>query len=225
MVGSGQHQHTERFSKVTGPQLAFSEELHAQKYRGEGESFREAMNRVASSLSDGEEHYKELREILLDSRFLPAGRVQSAMGSTRNVTPYNCFVSGTIEDSFVEGHGSIMERAKEAAATMRMGGGIGYDFSSLRPRGAMIKKLQSRSSGPVSFMEIFDAVCRCVASSGHRRGAQMGVMRIDHPDIEQFIRAKQNESHLTGFNHLRRGDGRVHVRADGRATVRPEVGR
>lgn len=185
---------------MSGPQLAFSEELHAQKYRGEGESFREAMNRVANALKDDEQHYKDLRDILLDMRFLPAGRVQSAMGSTRSVTPYNCFVSGTIEDSFVQGHGCIMERAKEAAATMRMGGGIGYDFSTLRPRGALIKKLQSRSSGPVSFMEIFDAVCRCVASSGHRRGAQMGVMRVDHPDIEEFIHAKQNESRLTGFN-------------------------
>ena len=124
-------------------------------------------------------------------RFLPAGRVQSAMGSTRAVTPYNCYVSGAIEDSFVDGHGSIMQRALEAAATMRQGGGIGYDFSTLRPRGATIRKLQSSSSGPIAFMEIFDSVCRCVASSGHRRGAQMGVLRVDHPDIEEFIRAKQ----------------------------------
>jgi len=116
------------------------------------------------------------------------------------VTPYNCFVSGEIADSFVEDEGSIMQRAAEAAATMRMGGGIGYDFSSLRPRGALIKKLQSKSSGPISFMEIFDAVCRCTASSGHRRGAQMGVMRVDHPDIEEFIAAKNNQTKLTGFN-------------------------
>ncbi|MGW8181870.1 MAG: adenosylcobalamin-dependent ribonucleoside-diphosphate reductase, partial [bacterium] len=93
-----------------------------------------------------------------------------------------------------------MERTKEAAATMRMGGGIGYDFSTLRPRGALVRKLQSQSSGPVSFMEIFDAVCRGTASSGHRRGAQMAVLRIDHPDIEEFIHAKQNNNHLTGFN-------------------------
>ena len=183
-----------------GPSLPFSQELHAQKYRGEGENFREAMSRVASSLSDNHDHYHHFRESLLDQRFMPAGRIQSAMGSTRQTTPYNCFVSGHIEDSFVLGHGSIMDRATEAAATMRMGGGIGYDFSSLRPRGALIKKLQSRSSGPVSFMEIFDAICRCVASSGHRRGAQMGVLRVDHPDIEEFIHAKQNENTLTGFN-------------------------
>jgi ribonucleoside-diphosphate reductase alpha chain len=185
---------------MTGPQLPFADSLHAEKYRSPGEGFREAMNRVSSALSDSPEHYHEFREILLGMRFLPAGRVQTAMGSTKNVTPYNCYVAGTIEDSFVHGNGSIMDRAKEAAATMRMGGGIGYDFSTLRPKGAMIKKLQSQSSGPLAFMEIFDAVCRCVASSGHRRGAQMGVMRVDHPDIEEFLHAKQNQNKLTGFN-------------------------
>lgn len=183
-----------------GPTLPFSDELHGQKYRCEGESFRDAMNRVASALSDSEDHYQSFREILLNMRFMPAGRIQTAIGSTKNVTPYNCYVSGVIEDSFIEGSGSIMRRAEEAAQTMRMGGGIGYDFSTLRPRGAMIKKLQSRSSGPVTFMGIYDAVCRCVASSGHRRGAQMGVLRVDHPDIEEFIYAKHNETALTGFN-------------------------
>lgn len=185
---------------MSGPQLKYSDEIHAQKYRGPGESFREAMNRVSGALKDDDKHWKELRDILMDMRFMPAGRVQSAMGAARSVTPYNCYVSGTIDDSFVEGSGSIMQRAQEAAATMRMGGGIGYDFSTLRPRGAMIKKLQSQSSGPISFMEIYDAVCRCVASSGHRRGAQMGVLRVDHPDIEEFIHAKQNNGRLTGFN-------------------------
>lgn len=182
------------------PTEKFADDLHAEKYRGKGESFEEAMQRVASALSDGEEHYREFRGILQGKRFLPAGRVQAAMGSTKQVTPYNCYVSGTIEDSFVDGNGSIMDRAKEAAATMRMGGGIGYDFSSLRPRGDTIRKLDSRSSGPVSFMDIFDSVCRCIASSGHRRGAQMGVLRVDHPDIEEFLHAKQNDSRLTGFN-------------------------
>jgi ribonucleoside-diphosphate reductase alpha chain len=158
------------------------------------------MNRVSGALKDDDKHWREFRDILMDMRFMPAGRVQSAMGAARSVTPYNCYVSGTIDDSFVEGSGSIMQRAMEAAATMRMGGGIGYDFSTLRPRGTMIKKLQSQSSGPVSFMEIYDAVCRCVASSGHRRGAQMGVLRVDHPDIEEFIHAKQNNGRLSGFN-------------------------
>lgn len=183
-----------------GPISPFSQQLHADKYRGPGESFKEGMNRVSNAISDDEPHFRTTRDILLDQRFLPAGRVQAAMGAAKIVTPYNCFVSGTIEDSFVDGHASIMKRATQAAQTMRMGGGIGYDFSTLRPRGAHIRKLGSKSSGPVSFMEIYDAICRCIASSGHRRGAQMGVLRIDHPDIEEFIHAKQNENHLTGFN-------------------------
>lgn len=177
--------------KMHGPQVPYSQELHAQKYRGSGESFREAMNRIAAALKDDDQHFADFRDALLGMRFLPAGRIQSATGSTRQVTPYNCYVSGTINDSFVDGEGSIMVRAAEAAATMRMGGGIGYDFSTLRPRGDLIRKLQSHSSGPISFMHIFDAICKCVASSGHRRGAQMGVMRVDHPDIEEFIHAKQ----------------------------------
>ncbi len=149
------------------------------------------MSRISGALQDSPVHFQAFREIMLDMRFLPAGRVQSAMGSTRGVTAYNCYVSGEIQDTMVDGEASIMMRALEAAATMRQGGGIGYDFSSLRPRGAIIKKLDSKSSGPISFMHIFDAVCKCIASSGHRRGAQMGVLRVDHPDIEEFIRAKQ----------------------------------
>jgi ribonucleoside-diphosphate reductase alpha chain len=129
-------------------------------------------------------------------RFLPAGRVQAAMGAPREVTPYNCFVSRTIEDSM----DGIMTAAWEAAETMRLGGGIGYDFSTLRPRGDHIRSLDSRSSGPVSFMGIFDALCKTIASAGHRRGAQMGVLRVDHPDIEEFIKAKNNSTNLTQFN-------------------------
>jgi ribonucleoside-diphosphate reductase alpha chain len=178
----------------------FSDSLHAEKYRSDGESFREAMNRIAGGLKSDEQHYRSFREILMDLRFMPAGRIQAAVGAPKRVTPYNCFVSGTIEDSFTSGHDSIMARATEAAETMRMGGGIGYDFSTLRPRGDLIAKLGSKSSGPISFMGIFDAICGCVASSGHRRGAQMGVLRVDHPDIEEFVHAKQNESALRGFN-------------------------
>ena len=186
--------------EMYGPTLPISQELHGEKYRQQGEQFYDAMVRIAGALKDSEEHYRALKDIALDMRFLPAGRVQASVGSAKAVTPYNCFVSGTIEDSFTDGYGSIMARATEAATTMRMGGGIGYDFSTLRPNGSLIKKLMSHSSGPISFMQIFDAVCRCVASSGHRRGAQMGVMRVDHPDIEEFIHAKQNSDNLTGFN-------------------------
>jgi ribonucleoside-diphosphate reductase alpha chain len=179
-----------------GPTLPISEEIHAMKYRGKGESFKEAMTRVAEALKDNEAHFNNFRTILYHQRFLPAGRVQSAMGAPRRVTPYNCFVSTTIEDSM----DGIMDAAKRAAETMRLGGGIGYDFSTLRPHGALIRSLDSRSSGPLSFMGIFDAICNTISSAGHRRGAQMGVLRVDHPDIEEFITAKNNSDKLTQFN-------------------------
>ena len=179
-----------------GPTQPISEEIHSMKYRSKGESFREAMTRVAEALKDDEEHFSKFRDILYNQRFLPAGRVQSAMGAPRRVTPYNCFVSVTIEDSM----DGIMEAARRAAETMRLGGGIGYDFSTLRPRGALIRSLDSRSSGPLSFMGIFDAICDTISSAGHRRGAQMGVLRVDHPDIEEFITAKNNSDRLTQFN-------------------------
>lgn len=185
---------------MTGPKTPFAEQLHAEKYRVGGESFKEAMNRVAGALTENEQEFRPFRDILFDQRFMPAGRVQAAVGATRRTTAYNCFVSPAIEDTFVDGPNSIMGCAGQAATTMRMGGGIGYDFSTLRPRGDLIKKLQSKSSGPVSFMEIFDAVGRATSSAGHRRGAQMGVLRVDHPDIEEFIHAKQKPGFLTGFN-------------------------
>lgn len=175
---------------MQGPQLAFSERLHGSKYRGRGETYRDSCYRVASPLSDGKEHFRVFSNILLDQRFLPAGRVQSAVGSLNEVTPYNCYVSGSIEDSLVEGHGSIMQRLLEAAATMRMGGGIGYDFSTLRPFKDLIKSQQTHASGPVSFMKTYDASCKTIASAGERRGAQMAVLLVNHPDVEIFINAK-----------------------------------
>lgn len=181
---------------IYGPSIGISEEIHKMKYRSVGETFKEAMTRVADALKDGEEHFEAFRGILYNMRFLPAGRVQSAMGAPRRVTPYNCFVSMTIEDSM----NGIMEAAANAAKTMQLGGGIGYDFSTLRPHGSLIRSLDSKSSGPMSFMGIFDAVCKTIASAGHRRGAQMAVLRVDHPDIETFIRAKNNSTELTQFN-------------------------
>lgn len=179
-----------------GPMHPHSDQVHAEKYRGPGESFREAMGRVAQPLSDNDDHYKAFRSILLDMRFLPAGRIQAAVGSPKHITPYNCFVSGTIHDSFTHGFdgrgtNSIMDIAQQAAQTMRMGGGIGYDFSTLRPGGDLIRGVQSRTDGPLAFMPINDAVCKATSSAGNRRGAQMGVLRIDHPDAYNFIRAKQ----------------------------------
>ena len=181
---------------MQGPTLPIAIELDEMKYRQEGESFREKCTRIADALKDSDDHFNCFRDILLDQRFLPAGRVQAAMGAARQVTPYNCFVSHTIDDSM----DGIMLAAKDAATTMRLGGGIGYDFSTIRPAGDLISKTGSPSSGPLSFMPIFDAICGAVSSAGHRRGAQMGVLRVDHPDIEKFIRAKRNSHSLTNFN-------------------------
>ena len=166
------------------------------KYCQKDETFDEKVSRIARTLADDQRHKDNLKDVLGNMRFLPAGRVQSAIGSSRITTAYNCFVSGTIEDSM----NTIMEKASEAAETMRRGGGIGYDFSKIRPRGDKIKSLDSQASGPVSFMGIFDSICQTIASSGHRRGAQMGVLRVDHPDIEEFVSAKRNSDRLTGFN-------------------------
>ena len=179
-----------------GMTLPISEEIDAIKYRQTGEDFYSKVVRIANSLKDSDLHFEEFKDVLRHLRFLPAGRVQNAMGAARQTTAFNCFVSGILEDSM----DSIMGRAAQAAETMRRGGGIGYDFSRLRPRGDRIKSLDSKASGAVSFMGIFDSVCQTIASSGHRRGAQMGVLRIDHPDIEQFITSKHNSTALTGFN-------------------------
>ena len=122
-----------------GPVVPSCNDLHASKYRLPNESFDECMARISLHMSDDEEHFKELKEIFLNMRFMPAGRIQSAMGSPRDVTAYNCFVSGTIEDSMQ----SIMEKATQAAETMRRGGGIGYDFSNIRPNGDRIVSLDS----------------------------------------------------------------------------------
>lgn len=183
-----------------GPQTALGQEIHANNYREEGESFREYGNRVAGALTDSPAEYQPFRDDLLEQVTLPGGRIQKAAGSIRGVTMYNCFVSGTIADSFVAGPGSIMARLTEAVTTMRLGGGIGYEFSTLRPKNALIKKLGSKSSGPLAFMDMFDAGCGCVKSAGDRRGAQMGTFDIHHPDIMDFIHAKQGSGRFKNFN-------------------------
>lgn len=179
-----------------GPKTPLAIELDEMKYRLKGETFKESRTRVANALKDSDEHYHDFRDSLLGQYFLPGGRVLSAVGAPREVTPFNCFVSMTIEDSM----DSIMDAAKYAATTMRLGGGIGYDFSNIRPRGTNIVTLDSRASGPVSFMGIFDAICKTISSAGHRRGAQMGCLRVDHPDIEEFISCKSDNTTLTQFN-------------------------
>jgi ribonucleoside-diphosphate reductase alpha chain len=129
-------------------------------------------------------------------RFLPAGRITAGAGTGRSVTLFNCFVMGTIPDSM----GGIFDGLKEAALTMQQGGGIGYDFSTIRPRGAEVKGVAADASGPLSFMDVWDAMCRTIMSAGSRRGAMMATMRCDHPDIEAFIAAKKDPARLRMFN-------------------------
>lgn len=129
-------------------------------------------------------------------KYLPAGRITAGAGTGRNVTLFNCFVMGTIPDSM----GGIFDGLKEAALTMQQGGGIGYDFSTIRPRGAEVKGVAADASGPLSFMDVWDAMCRTIMSAGSRRGAMMATMRCDHPDIEAFIEAKKDPARLRMFN-------------------------
>src|SRR3954451_24479651 len=131
-----------------------------------------------------------------DFRFLPAGRVIAGAGADRQVTLFNCFVMGAIPDDM----GGIFAHLREAALTMQQGGGIGYDFSTLRPRGAYVKGVGADASGPLSFMDVWDAMCRTIMSAGYRRGAMMATLRVDHPDIEAFIEAKREPGRLRMFN-------------------------
>ncbi|CUJ85359.1 Ribonucleoside-diphosphate reductase NrdZ [Shimia thalassica] len=133
---------------------------------------------------------------LEDFKYLPAGRITAGAGTARNVTLFNCFVMGTIPDSMA----GIFDMLKEAALTMQQGGGIGYDFSTIRPRGADVKGVAADASGPLSFMDVWDAMCRTIMSAGSRRGAMMATMRCDHPDIEYFITAKSDPARLRMFN-------------------------
>ena len=129
-------------------------------------------------------------------KFLPAGRITAGAGTGRSVTLFNCFVMGTVPDNMA----GIFEGLKEAALTMQQGGGIGYDFSTIRPRGAEVKGVAADASGPLSFMDVWDAMCRTIMSAGSRRGAMMATMRCDHPDIEAFIEAKRDPARLRMFN-------------------------
>ena len=135
-------------------------------------------------------------QALTDFAFLPAGRILAGAGTGRTVTLFNCFVMGRIEDDL----SSIFDNVKEAARTMQQGGGIGHDFSTLRPKGALVKSIGADASGPVSFMDVWDAMCRTIMSAGARRGAMMATLRCDHPDIEAFIDAKADPARLRNFN-------------------------
>jgi ribonucleoside-diphosphate reductase alpha chain len=186
-----------------------SKQIWDLKYRlktAEGEALDETVedtwSRVAMAVSAAEtgqarKHWaSEFSKILSDFRFLPAGRVVAGAGSGRAVTLFNCFVMGTIGDDMR----SIFDNLKEAALTMQQGGGIGHDFSTLRPAGALVKGVGADASGPVSFMDVWDAMCRTIMSAGARRGAMMATLRCDHPDIEAFIEAKRDKERLRNFN-------------------------
>ena len=133
---------------------------------------------------------------LSDFKFLPAGRVIAGAGTGRSVTLFNCFVMGTIADDM----SGIFENLREAALTMQQGGGIGHDFSTLRPHGAPVRGVGADASGPLSFMDVWDAMCRTIMSAGSRRGAMMATLRCDHPDIEAFVDAKRDPARLRMFN-------------------------
>ncbi|MFD0981813.1 adenosylcobalamin-dependent ribonucleoside-diphosphate reductase [Tropicimonas aquimaris] len=160
----------------------------------------DSWRRIARSLAEVEKdsaHWEDqFYAALEDFKYLPAGRITAGAGTGRTVTLFNCFVMGTIPDNM----GGIFDMLKEAALTMQQGGGIGYDFSTIRPRGADVKGVAADASGPLSFMDVWDAMCRTIMSAGSRRGAMMATMRCDHPDIESFITAKSDPARLRMFN-------------------------
>ncbi|MBK8439573.1 MAG: adenosylcobalamin-dependent ribonucleoside-diphosphate reductase [Rhodobacter sp.] len=163
-------------------------------------SVEDSWRRIARALAEVEAEpakwEAEFYAALEDFKFLPAGRITAGAGTERSVTLFNCFVMGTIPDTM----GGIFDALKEAALTMQQGGGIGYDFSTIRPRGAEVKGVAADASGPLSFMDVWDAMCRTIMSAGSRRGAMMATMRCDHPDIEAFIEAKKDPARLRMFN-------------------------
>ena len=186
-----------------------SRDIWDMKYRfkpsfgGEPEQrVEDTWRRVANAIAAAEAPEERSRwaaafyGILEDYRFLPAGRILAGAGTDRQVTLFNCFVMGRIPDSL----DGIFTQLKEAALTMQQGGGIGHDFSTLRPRGAAVKGVGADASGPLSFMDVWDAMCKTIMSAGMRRGAMMATMRCDHPDIEDFIAAKRQPGRLRNFN-------------------------
>lgn len=177
-----------------GPTLPLSQEIDALKYRQPGESFVDSIERLVRHIEP--EHREAIKEMLLDQRFLPAGRIRNAIGADKVVTAFNCYVMENIPDSL----DGIMDVAKAGALTMKMGGGTGYNFSQIRPKGDLIKSVGSMASGPVSYMHIFDATCATVKSAGERRGAMMMVLRVDHPDIEEYVDIKTQKGVLENAN-------------------------
>ncbi len=191
-----------------GFDAAISAEIWRAKYRflaegSEGDAdVKATWARVAAAVADAEaapvrRRWREtFEDALADFKFLPAGRILAGAGTGRAVTLFNCFVMGTIPDNL----DGIFEHLREAALTMQQGGGVGMDFSTIRPCGAPVRGVGAKASGPLSFMDAWDAMCRTVMSAGQRRGAMMACLRIDHPDIEDFIDAKRDPARLRNFN-------------------------
>ena len=156
--------------------------------------------RVARALAVAEQDSRNWEHtfyhLLENFRFLPGGRILAGAGTGRQVTLFNCFVMGRIEDSM----DGIFDALKEGALTMQQGGGVGYDFSTLRPAGSTASQTATLASGPVPFMDVWDSMCATVLSTGARRGAMMATLRCDHPDIEQFVEAKRAPGRLRHFN-------------------------
>ena len=192
-------------------QALISEEIWARKYRFAGTGGRAAdqtlddtfwrVARAAATVEKGSKAAREkwaatFHDAMADFGFLPGGRILAGAGTGRDVTLFNCFVLGKIEDDL----SAIFDGVKDAALTMQAGGGIGHDFSTLRPKGALVRSIGADASGPVSFMDVWDAMCRTIMSAGQRRGAMMATLRCDHPDIEDFITAKSNPQRLRNFN-------------------------
>jgi ribonucleoside-diphosphate reductase alpha chain len=198
-------------SEIFSGPSAISEAIWRRKYRFTGSSagsadgsIEDSFRRVAAAAASAEKGGSSLQgkwantffDAMADFGFQPAGRILAGAGTERNVTLFNCFVLGAIPDDL----SGIFESVKEAALTMQAGGGIGHDFSTLRPQGAPVKSIGADASGPVSFMDVWDAMCRTIMSAGQRRGAMMATLRCDHPDIEAFIAAKSDPLRLRNFN-------------------------
>jgi ribonucleoside-diphosphate reductase alpha chain len=189
------------------PVAAISQQIWDMKYRLKApdgtpvdKTLAESWVRIATALAEPEKEpaawTARFASALEDFKFLPAGRIVAGAGTARNVTLFNCFVMGTIPDDM----GGIFAHLREAALTMQQGGGIGYDFSTLRPKGAPVKGVGADASGPLTFMDVWDAMCRTIMSAGSRRGAMMATLACDHPDIEAFIEAKREPGRLRMFN-------------------------
>ena len=188
--------------------MTLSDEIWSKKYRfqppeGDGDqNIEDSWRRVARAIAVNESpadraHWEQaFHEALADFRFIPAGRILAGAGTGRSVTLFNCFVMGAIPDDL----GQIFEHLREAAITMQQGGGVGMDFSTIRPAGAAVRGVGAQASGPLSFIDSWNAMCGTIMAAGQRRGAMMGCLRIDHPDIEAFIDAKRDKHRLRNFN-------------------------